>query len=121
MRVLLLGATGLIGSGVAARLHREGIDLVGVARGVGPLERRLPVDLWISLDLRTALTPDAWLPHLAGVDAVVNCAGVLQDNARDSTARVHAEAPKALWDACEQAKVRRVIQVSAVGVDRGGV
>jgi uncharacterized protein YbjT (DUF2867 family) len=120
MRVLLLGANGLIGSGVAARLHRDGIEIVGVARSSGPLIRRLPVAQWILLDLRHALTPEAWLPHLVGIDALVNCAGVLQDNARDSTTRVHTEAPMALWQACEQAGVRKVVQVSAVGVDRGG-
>jgi uncharacterized protein YbjT (DUF2867 family) len=111
MRVLLLGANGLIGSGVAARLHRDGIEIVGVARSSGPLIRRLPVAQWILLDLRHALTPEAWLPHLVGIDALVNCAGVLQDNARDSTTRVHTEAPMALWQACEQAGVRKVVQV----------
>jgi uncharacterized protein YbjT (DUF2867 family) len=34
---------------------------------------------------------------------------------------VHRDAPSALWEACERAGVRRVIQLSAMGVDRGGV
>jgi uncharacterized protein YbjT (DUF2867 family) len=121
MRVLLLGADGLIGSAVVARLHRDGIEVVGVTRHPGELARRLPVSRWIALDLRDVRTAGDWLPHLGGVDAVVNCAGVLQDNARDSTARVHADAPAALWEACARAGIRRVIQVSALGVDRGGV
>lgn len=121
MRVLLLGATGLIGSAVAARLHTEGIEVVGVARSAGSMARRLPVARWIELDLRRACAPADWLPHLGGIDAVVNCAGVLQDNARDSTALVHAKAPEALWRACEQAGVQRIVQVSAIGVDRGGL
>jgi uncharacterized protein YbjT (DUF2867 family) len=51
----------------------------------------------------------------------VNCAGVLQDSWRDSTSSVHNEAPAALWEACEQAGVRRVIHFSAMGVERGGL
>ena len=97
------------------------MEVVGVARAVGEDARRLPVASWIELDLRDALTPGAWLPHLQNVDAVVNAAGVLQDSARDSTGAVHRDAPAALWKACEQAGVRRAIHFSAMGVDRGGL
>ncbi|HEX8527156.1 SDR family oxidoreductase [Allosphingosinicella sp.] len=120
MAVLLLGATGLIGSAVAVRLNRDGHGVVGVARSLGTESRRLPVGRWIELDLRRIEDPNDWLPHLVGIDAVVNCAGTLQDSARDSTDAVHRTAPAALWRACEAAGVRRVIQVSAIGVDRGG-
>jgi uncharacterized protein YbjT (DUF2867 family) len=79
------------------------------------------VDEHVRLDLRDATKAEHWLPHLADVDAVVNCAGVLQDNGRDSVARVHREAPAALWAACEQTGVGKVIHFSALGVDRGGI
>jgi len=117
-RVLLLGATGLIGSAVAARLHREGIAVVAVARGSGPATNRLPIERVIPLDLRAAVTPEVWLPLLEGIDAVVNCAGVLQDSARDSNAAVHVAAPAALYAACERAGVRRVVHLSAMGAER---
>lgn len=118
MRVLLLGATGLIGTAVAARLTAAGHDPTGVARKVDSAARRVPVARWIALDLRSIRTPDDWLPHLASIDAVVNCAGTLQDSGRDSTASVHADAPAALWLACEQAGVSRIVQMSAIGVER---
>jgi uncharacterized protein YbjT (DUF2867 family) len=121
LRVLLIGASGLIGSAVAARLGRDGHEVIGVGRSRGAEARRLPVDHWIRVDLRQARREEDWLPHLAGIEAVVNCAGVLQDNGRDSTARVHRDAPAALWRACERAGVRHVIQMSAIGVDRGAL
>ena len=121
MRILLLGATGLIGSAVAARLAAERHELVGVTRTFGAPARRLPVARWIKLDLRNVTAPDDWLPHLAGIEAVVNCAGVLQDSPRDSTAAAHRDGPSTLWKACERAGVRRVIHFSAMGVDRGGL
>lgn len=121
MRILLLGATGLIGSAIAARLKRDGHEIVAVGRGGGPAARRVPVDRWVKLDLRQATKPETWLTRLAGIDAVVNCAGVLQASSRDSPAKVHRDMPLALWSACEAAGVRRVIQVSALGADRGGV
>jgi uncharacterized protein YbjT (DUF2867 family) len=121
LRILLIGATGFIGSAIAARLAAEGHELVGVARRIDAVARRLPVSRWIELDLRRAAAAEAWLAHLEGMDAVVNCAGALQDNVRDSTAGVHERAPSALWEACERAGVTRVIHFSAMGVDRGGL
>jgi uncharacterized protein YbjT (DUF2867 family) len=121
MRILLLGASGLIGSAVAARLKRDGHEIVAVGRGGGPAARRVPADRWVKLDLRRATAPEAWLPHLAGIDSVVNCAGVLQESSRDSPGRIHRDMPVALWRACESAGVRRVVHFSALGVDRGGI
>jgi uncharacterized protein YbjT (DUF2867 family) len=121
MRILLIGASGLIGSAAAARLKRDGHEIVAVGRGGGSAARRVPVDSWVKLDLRQATTPEAWLPHVVGIDAVVNCAGVLQDSPRDSPGKVHRDMPLALWLACETAGVRRVIHFSALGVDRGGI
>jgi uncharacterized protein YbjT (DUF2867 family) len=121
LRVLIIGATGLIGSAIAARLDREGTEVIGVARTLDSSARRLPVSRWIELDLRDAATAEAWLPHLEGIDAVVNCAGALQDSSRDSTGAVHRSAPAALWEACERSAVRRVIHFSAIGVDRGAL
>lgn len=121
MRVLILGATGLIGSAVSARLVTAGHEVVGLTRTRDAAARRLPVERWIVADLRDVNGPEDWLPHLEEVDAVVNCAGTLQDSVRDSTSKVHCDAPAALWQACERAGVRRVIQFSAMGVDRGGL
>ena len=119
MRVLLTGATGLIGRAVLAALHGEGHAVVAVARSAGAADRLPEAAGCVALDIAKATSSTDWLPHLVGIDAVVNCAGVLQDSPRDSTAGVHANGATALFAACEQAGVRRVVQISAIGVDRG--
>lgn len=118
MRVLVTGATGLIGAAVVARLLAEGHAVTGIARNVRRAERRLPQVNWLSFDIAAATSPDAWLPVLAGIEAVVNCAGVLQDGLSESTKGVHADGAAALFTACERNGVRRVIHFSAIGVDR---
>ena len=94
LRVLLTGATGLIGRAVLAALAGEGHEVVAVARSAAAASRLLPqATRCIALDIAKATEPADWLPHLVGIDAVVNCAGVLQDGPRDSTAGVHAAGP----------------------------
>jgi uncharacterized protein YbjT (DUF2867 family) len=121
MRVLVTGAGGLIGGAVAARLLAAGHDVIGIARHSARLSRSVPAAQWVAMDIARASRPEDWLPCLADVDAVVNCAGVLQDSPRDSTWGVHVDGIGALFAACERAGVRRVVQISAIGVDRGAV
>src|SRR3546814_606054 len=63
------------------------------------------------------VSPAAWLPRLSGVDAVVNCAGVLQSGRGQDIEAIHHLSPAALFDACREAGVRRVIQISAISAD----
>jgi uncharacterized protein YbjT (DUF2867 family) len=112
-RVLLLGAAGLIGSAVLARFRAEGVAVRAVARRPGPALEGVE---WRTLDLADIRNAVDWLPHLAGVDAVVNCTGVLQG--RKELRAVHVDGVSALWAACERAGVRRVVHLSAIGVDR---
>jgi uncharacterized protein YbjT (DUF2867 family) len=116
MRVLVIGAYGFIGSAVAARLVADGHEVVGAGRRIKAARDRRPDMRWIKIDLASARKPEHWSGHLAGIDAVVNCAGVLQDTPADSTHKVHVEGTNALFTACTPAGVRRAILISAVGV-----
>lgn len=113
MRILITGANGLIGSAISAALSADGHAVVATTRG-GARSGFLHA---VSIDMRSARTED-WVPHLIGIDAVVNCVGVLQDSATDSTSVAHVEGPATLFSACEAAGVRKVIHFSAIGLDR---
>jgi uncharacterized protein YbjT (DUF2867 family) len=108
MKIAVIGGSGLIGSAVAAHLSSRGHTVVPMSRST----RR------VSVDISKATSPAYWLPHLVGIDAVVNCAGVLQDGPADSTSMVHHQGVATLFAACEQLRIRRVIHFSAIGVDR---
>ena len=120
MRILVTGAYGLIGSAILARLHREGHELTGAGRAVGEARRRFPYARWIGADFGRLTHADMWLPLLQGIDAVVNCVGVLQDNFRDDVARIQIDGTVALFEACTRAGIRRVVHVSAVGAAATG-
>jgi uncharacterized protein YbjT (DUF2867 family) len=114
-RVLLLGASGLIGSAVLARFAARGVEVRAVAREAGLTQLRVE---WRALDLAKLTSPEKWLPHLEDIDAVVNCAGGLQSGGGATLNAVHVDSAAALFGACERAGVRRVVHVSAIGAER---
>lgn len=116
MRILVIGAGGFIGAQVAAAIHGSGRRVVAAIRTVAAVERRLPFAEAVPVDLAASLNPGDWAPHLEGIDAVVNCAGLLQADEATLEA-VHHLAPAALFTACAKAGIRKVIHLSAVSAD----
>jgi uncharacterized protein YbjT (DUF2867 family) len=98
-------------------LAAGGHDIVAVSRSPSPagLLRITPV----AFDIAKALRSEDWLPLLDGVEAVVNCAGSLQGGFEHSMKAVHATGAAALFAACETKRIRRVIHISAVGIENG--
>ena len=103
MRILVCGGTGFIGRHIVDSLKQAGHEPCSAAPHGAPL------------DFSKALTAEAWLPHLAGIDAVINAVGVLRDSAGRPLQAMHADAPS---------RVRRlrgggraaVVQISALGI-----
>jgi len=111
MRVLVIGATGLVGAHVLQALHAAGMDADGASR-------RRPTGAaahhWIELDFGSLTAAQQWLPLLQGFDAVVNAVGIIRETREGDFDRLHRAAPVALFAACEQLGLR-VVQVSALG------
>lgn len=117
MRILITGANGFIGAHLAAALFGGGHEITACARKPDDARRQFPLYDWIGINFNKDTEPDVWHPRLEGVDAVVNCAGILQGAARQSLDAVHRDGPAALFEACAEAGVKRVIQISALGID----
>ena len=112
MRILLTGATGFIGRHLAEKLESAGHEVVRVSRGTAGAEMD-----GLSMDLASVPPASAWLAHLAGIDVVVNTVGIFRERGQQTFDRLHVAAPRALFEACVQAGVRRVIHFSALGAD----
>jgi uncharacterized protein YbjT (DUF2867 family) len=110
MKVLVVGATGMIGSHALQALRGAGCSVTG-------LSRRRPAGEtdWLEADVGTLTAAEDWLPLLAGFDAVVNCVGIIRESRAGDFDRLHRAAPVAMFAACEQLGGRRVVQVSALG------
>ncbi|EHP43085.1 NAD-dependent epimerase/dehydratase [Cupriavidus basilensis OR16] len=119
MKILVTGASGLVGSALVARLLAEGHHVVALARQLDLLPRH-PRLHRIAGDLSTWTTPGHWLAALRGVDAVVNAVGIFRESARQRFQALHVDMPLALILACERAGVRRLVQLSALGAAADG-
>jgi uncharacterized protein YbjT (DUF2867 family)/uncharacterized membrane protein YphA (DoxX/SURF4 family) len=121
VRVLILGASGFLGSALAEALHEAGHTLVLTARQCQTLGQRWPGSRCIAVDFARATAAQDWLEHLAGIDAVVNAVGILRESHGQRFESLHVRAPCALFQACVTAGVKRVIQISALGADAEAV
>jgi uncharacterized protein YbjT (DUF2867 family) len=97
MKVLVLGAYGLIGAAIARALVEAGHEVTGLGRSTLRAARQFPDIAWVVRDLRSMRTPADWRALLAGMDGVVNAAGVLQDGRHDDVAAVQSAAMRALF------------------------
>jgi uncharacterized protein YbjT (DUF2867 family) len=118
MRVLVVGGYGLIGGYVCARLRGDGHEVIGAGRDIEAAACRVPGMRWVRADLAKASTED-WAALLDGVEAVVNCAGALQDGPRDDLRAVHEAGVARLLETSVAAGVKRFVHLSAASVEEG--
>ena len=104
MKILLTGATGFIGTHLTKALHAKGYRVIPISRHHG-------------YDANQMLQAESWLPVLDGVDCVINAMGIIRESGRQSFERIHSRAAVALFEACKQTSIKRVIQISALGAD----
>lgn len=116
MRILLTGANGFIAREIIARLTLAGHEIIACVHN--KLLENIPHTSAFKADFTKAVTPEYWIPHLNNIDAVINCVGVFQTTTEKSMWNIHYQAPKALFDACLSRGIKKIIQISALGVDK---
>ncbi|MBX4966579.1 SDR family oxidoreductase [Rhizobium binae] len=112
MNILILGATGFIGSVVAARLVADGHAVTGLGRNPTRARLKQPAIDWRRADLSRMTKPEDWEDLLKDQQAVVNCAGALQDGPADDLAATQADAMLALYAAAKHSR-HLIVQISA--------
>ncbi|MGZ8993289.1 MAG: SDR family oxidoreductase, partial [Burkholderiaceae bacterium] len=113
MVVLVTGASGFIGSAVVDALRAAGHRVI---KGTHRQNATSDADT-VAVDFTRDFDPAAWRGRLRGVDAVVNAVGILREQGHQTFDALHVRAPRALFAACVDAGVKRVVQISALGSD----
>ncbi|MGH8319558.1 MAG: complex I NDUFA9 subunit family protein [Steroidobacteraceae bacterium] len=115
--ICVLGGTGFVGTELVTRLVRKGhwVRVSTRSPGHGQHLKVLP-----TLELVTANVHDPRTlgQLLAGMDAVINLVGILNQSRGATFQSVHADLAVKVIAAARAAKIRRLLQMSAVGADR---
>jgi uncharacterized protein YbjT (DUF2867 family) len=117
MAILLLGASGFIGSAIAHALLAHGDQVVALGRDLTCGQALVPDAEWRRGDVSRLVMPQDWQPLLGGVDRIVNASGALQTGLRDKVGQVQLTAMLALQQAALAAGIIQFIQISACGAE----
>lgn len=119
MRVFLTGATGFVGSHLTARLLAEGHKLRTVVRDRYAAQTKL--DHRVNIVTADLLSGGGLGEAIAGCDAVIHLVGVILEKHRYTFEKAHVVTTRNLLDAAKAVRVRRWIQMSALGARPNGV
>ena len=108
MKIAVAGGSGFLGGHIVERLRREGHEILVLARGsrVAPAGATL-----VPCDVAHEAVP---IGRLAGVEAIVNLAGIKRESGTQTFEAVHVEATRRLIEAGRELGVRRFVHISVV-------
>lgn len=120
LHIVILGATGFVGRALVRRLQQDGHAITVLSRNLNAHLLRLlpPTVKQINADV---YDPEKLQAAIAEADAVINLVGILNekgDNGRGFH-RAHVELTQTLIQACKNAGVNRLLQMSSLNAGRG--
>jgi uncharacterized protein YbjT (DUF2867 family) len=114
-KILVLGASGLIGRFITEDLRARGFEVVGVARRYSASQKNSPLDLELPI-MSTDAPALARLLRDRGIEVVVNCLGVLQDGPGSDTGAVHRDfVARLLLAIRDSGRAIRLVHISIPG------
>jgi uncharacterized protein YbjT (DUF2867 family) len=119
MRIVLIGASGFFGEHLLRTLTSDQHQCLVLTRSV---DRRSRIGMMPGVELVQAdvFDKDALSQQCEGADAVISMAGILNESGGgNGFHKVHVELVKNIVNACRQAKVSRLLHVSALNAGMG--
>lgn len=115
--ICVLGGTGFVGTELVTRLVRDGHWVRVPTRSLGH-GQHLRVLSTVELVSANVHESRALGQLLAGMDAVINLVGILNEGGRTTFQSAHIDLAAKLIAAARGARLRRLLQMSALGADR---
>jgi len=118
MKILLIGATGFVGSAIYKGLVKENHEVVAGVRSPEDFVNSFD-GLSIKIDFVGLKADRELVSFLKGFDVVVNAVGIIAETKTQTFEQMHTLAPITLFEACREAGIKRVIHISALGSETG--
>ena len=114
MKILVIGATGFIGSAIYESLMQENFEVIAGTRSPHKFDvSAIKID-FVNLDKDEQL-----VEKLKGFDIIINAVGIIAPKDKQTFEQMHTIAPIALFDAAKKADVKKIIHISALGSQDG--
>lgn len=117
MHIFLTGCTGFIGSHFLKALIAKGHSITCAVRAMPQLPEHQV--RYVIADFSKYVRPEQWIPHLEGMDVVINTVGIIREHGQQTFETLHTLAPIALFEASKRHGVGLILQLSALGADEG--
>jgi uncharacterized protein YbjT (DUF2867 family) len=116
VNILILGATGFVGSWLTTRLLSTEHHIICGVQDVGAAKSQFPNATILKCNFLTDVHMEDWLETLNGVDVVINCVGIFHAS-KEVMWNLHYHTPKALFDAANRLEITKIIHLSALGIE----
>ncbi|MCB1626534.1 MAG: complex I NDUFA9 subunit family protein [Xanthomonadales bacterium] len=119
-KIVILGGTGFVGRGLVDRLQAEGHSVTVLSRN-RERQRQLLVYPRVRVVSARVYDPAELAAHLRGADVAINLVGILNASGRSARGfeRAHVTLTRTLLQACREAGVTRLVQMSALRAGQG--
>ena len=114
MKILVVGATGFIGKSIYKNLVEEGYDVIAGVRFPQKFDGNA-----ISIDFLTLKNNTEFIQQIKGFDIIINAVGIIAPKYGQSFEQMHTIAPITLFDIAKEAGVKKIVQISALGSQKG--
>lgn len=115
--ILLLGGSGFVGKHLAIELAQRGYNITLPCRRPHRLNE-LKVLSSISLCQANIMDQAELTTLCKGHDVIINLVGILNETRKNSFRRIHIDFAKAVVNACQTQKIKRLLHVSALGANQ---
>ncbi|MBV9575960.1 MAG: complex I NDUFA9 subunit family protein, partial [Gammaproteobacteria bacterium] len=117
MKVLVTGASGFVGAKIVSDLLKLGHQVTCCVRDTDYTQRLFPKAEILYCDFIHDTKIENWLPRLKNINVVINTVGIFYHPRKKIIWAIHYDTPHALFDACVISGVKKIIHISALGVD----
>lgn len=117
MNILVLGATGFIGSHVTHALINQNYQVTCGVRDTHAAKKWFPKAKVIQCNFLKDKQINTWKKRLEHIDIIINCIGIFYHPNKEIIWDIHYHTPRAIFEAAFVANVKKIIHISALNTE----
>ena len=118
MHILMTGGNGFVAREIIIALTEAGHTMIVCVRQLSTVLQKNKDIHYIETDFARDVDQTLWMQRLHNIDVVINCVGVFHTTCEKEMWNIHFHTPRALFDAAVVVGVKKIIHLSALGIDQ---